>query len=113
MAAKEFLAKVILGRVVHKDLAIAEKEVYETQGKYNNACQTISVLEEKNRVLRDSLHTSKQEMSSLQNEKELIVALLSQLLKEEKNSLEKDVDNLTHDIELLKKNQSKLKIEDR
>lgn len=83
MATKEFLAKIILGQDVNKDLAIAEKEVGEAQGKYNNACEAISVLEEKMSVLSESLNTSKQEMSSLQNEKELIDALLSQLLKDE------------------------------
>lgn len=150
MATKEFLAKIILGRDVNKDLAIAEKEVGEAQGKCNNACQAISALEEKMSVLSESLNTSKQEMSSLQNEKELIDALLSQLLKdeelnnakvilegrlddkkvrlgniveklhssqkehdlilhqlgklkEEKTSLGKDIENLTHDIVLLKK----------
>ena len=149
MAAKDFLAKIILGRDVYKDLAIAEKEMNEAQGKYNNACQTISTLEEKNRVLSDSLDTSKQELSSLQNEKESIDALLSQLLndeelcdaktilegkrddknallgniieklstsqkehdlifaqlgklREDKTSLDHDVDNLNHEIESLK-----------
>ena len=146
MAIKEFLARIILGKDLHKDLAIAEKEV---KGKYNNACQTISILEGKNRELNKSLETSKQELLSLQHEKESIDALLSQLLndeelcdaktiledrldkkeallknlieelsssqkkrdlivdklgklKEEKTSLEHDIDNLTHEIELLK-----------
>ncbi len=55
MATKEFLTKIILARDVHKDLAIAEKEVGEARGKYNYACQTISTLEKKNSVLSDSL----------------------------------------------------------
>ena len=83
MIIKDFLAKIILGRDVRKDLAIAEKEVYEAQGKYNNAYQAIGVLEGKKRVLSDSLDTSKQELSSLKSEKDSIYALLSQLLKDE------------------------------
>lgn len=83
MAVKDFLAKIILGRDVRKDLVIAEKEMHEAQGKYNNACQTISVLEEKNRVLSESQDNSKQELYSLQSEKESVDALLSQLLKDE------------------------------
>ena len=83
MATKEFLAKILLGRNVHKDLAIAEKEVVEAQGMYNNACQTISTFEEKKRVLSDSLDTSKQELSSLKSEKDSIDTLLSQLLNDE------------------------------
>lgn len=149
MAIKEFLARIILGKDLHKDLAIAEKEVHEVKGKYNNACQTISILEGKNRELNKSLETSKQELLSLQHEKESIDALLSQLLndeelcdaktiledrldkkeallknlieelsssqkerdlivdklgklKEEKTSLEHNVDNLTREVELLK-----------
>ena len=80
MAAKEFLAKIILGSDVHKDLAIAEKEMNEVKDKYNNTCQTINVLEEKYRVLSVSLDTSKQEFSSLQGEKDSIDTLLKQLL---------------------------------
>ena len=138
MAAKEILAKIILGRDVHKELVFAEKEASEAYGKYNNACQTIRVLE-----------ASKQELSSLQREKVSIDVLLSQLLaedelgnaktilegrldgknellgnqieklrssqkehdlvlaqleklKEEKTSLECDIDKLTREIELLK-----------
>lgn len=83
MIIKDFLAKIILGRDVRKDLAIAEKEVYEAQGKYNNAYQAIGVLEGKKRVLSDSLDTSKQELSSSKSEKDSIYALLSQLLKDE------------------------------
>lgn len=83
MVVKDFLAKIILGSDIHKDLAIAENEVCEAQGKYNNACQTISTLEEKDRVLSDSLDTSKQELSSLISEKDSIHALLSQLLNNE------------------------------
>jgi chromosome segregation ATPase len=144
-----FLAKIILGRDVQKDLAIAEKKEGEAQGKYNNACQTISALEEKIRVLSDSLDTSKQEFTSSRSEKDSIHALLSQLLndeelcdakailegrldeknallgnlteklrsshkehdlilaqlgkfKEEKSSLDHDVDNLNYEIESLK-----------
>lgn len=149
MAAKEFLAKLILGSNVHKDLAIAEKEEHEAKGKYNNACQAFSVLEEKERLFKKSLDISKQEMFSLQSEKESIDILLLQLLddaeldnaktilegrlddknillkdlkeklyscqkkhelkldelgklKEEKTSLEHDVNNLSNEIELLK-----------
>ena len=83
MIIKDFLAKIILGRDVRKDLAIAEKEVYEAQGKYNNAYQAIGVLEGKKRVLSDSLDTFKQELSSSKSEKDSIYALLSQLLKDE------------------------------
>lgn len=83
MDAKELLAKIILGRDVYKDLAIAEKIMNEAQGMYNNACQTISTFEEKKRVLSDSLDTSKQELSSLKSEKDSIDALLSQLLNDE------------------------------
>ena len=77
MATKEFLVKIILGRDVYKDLAIAEKEMGEAQSKYNNACQTISTLKEKNRVLSDSLDTSKHELSSLKSEKDSTDSLLS------------------------------------
>ncbi len=83
MAAKEFLAKLILGNDIHKDLTFAEEDVYEARDKYNNAYLVIGVLEEKNRLLSESLATSKQDMSSLQSEKELIDALLSQLLSDE------------------------------
>ena len=83
MAVNKFLAKIILGRDIHKDLALAEKEASEAHGKYNNACQTISVLEEKNIELSKSLDASKQEMTSLQSEKDSIYVLLSQLLNED------------------------------
>jgi len=149
MAAKHFLAKLLLGRDINEDLTMAEKGNREVHGKYNNACQTISVLEEKNRELSKSLDASKQNMISLQSEKNSIYVLLSQLLAEdefsnaktilagrldnkkvllsnlienlrssqkefdlildqlkklkvEKTSLEHDVDNKTHEIELLK-----------
>lgn len=65
MAAKIFLAKLILGSDIHKDLALAEKEVQEAQDKYNSACQVISVLEERGRTL----NKSKQEISFSQSEK--------------------------------------------
>ena len=83
MAVNKFLAKIILGRDIHKDLAFAEKEASEAQGKYNNTCLVISVFEEKMGVLSKSLKTSKQEMTSLQSEKESIDVLLSQLLAED------------------------------
>lgn len=149
MAVNKFLAKIILRRDIHKDLAFAEKEASEAHGKYNNACQAISVFEEKMGVLNESLNTSKQEMTSLQSEKESIDTLLLQLLnneelydaktiledrlddqntllrnltekllssqkehklilnklgklKEERALLEQDVDNLAHEIELMK-----------
>ena len=149
MNAKEFLAKIVLGKDVYKDLAIAEKEMNEAKDKYNNACQTLSVLEDKNGETSKSLDTSRKEKASLQSEKESIAALLSQLLnneelgdaktilegkrddkkahlgniieklsssqkehdliltqlgelKEEKTSLDHDVENLNHEIESLK-----------
>ena len=149
MDAKEFLAKIILRRDVYKDLAIAEKEMNEAKDKYNNACQTISVLEDKNGEISKSLDTSRKKKVSLQSEKKSIDALLSQLLndeelydaktilegkrddkkallgniieklsssqkehdlilaqlgklKEDKTSLDHDVDNLNHEIESLK-----------
>ncbi len=149
MNAKEFLAKIVLGKDVYKDLAIAEKEMNEAKDKYNNACQTLSVLEDKNGETSKSLDTSRKEKASLQSEKESIDALLSQLLnneelcdaktilerkrddkkallgniieklsssqkehdliltqlgelKEEKTSLDHDVENLNHEIESLK-----------
>ena len=151
MTAKEFLAKLLLGRDINEDFAMAEKENREVQGKYNNACQTISVLEEENIELSKSLDASKQKMTSLQSEKDSTDALLSQLLnddelsnaktaiedcledkkklygklveklhlskkehdlilkqlgelKEERTSLENDVNNLSHEIKLLKEN---------
>ena len=149
MAVKGFLAKLLLGRDINEDLAMAEKENREVQGKYNNACQTLSVLEDKNGETSKSLDTSRKEKASLQSEKESIDALLSQLLnneelcdaktilerkrddkkallgniieklsssqkehdliltqlgelKEEKTSLDHDVENLNHEIESLK-----------
>lgn len=149
MAVKGFLAKLLLGRDINEDLAMAEKENREVQGKYNNACQVVGVLEKKKKELSKSLDTSKQEITCLQSEKDSIDALLSQLLVEdelgnaqttlegsldgknellgnqieklhssqkehdlvlaqleklkvEKTSLEHDVDNKTHEIELLK-----------
>jgi len=151
MAAKIFLAKLILGSDIHKDLALAEKEVQEAQDKYNSACQVISALEEKNREVSVSLDASKQEISSLQKEKVSIDALLSQLLndeelgsaktilerrlndnnkqlrslkeklcilkkigklKEEKTSIEHDINNLSYEIELLKTVAQREKIRD-
>ena len=76
MNAKEFLAKIVLGRDVYKDLTIAEKEMNEAKDKYNNACQTLSVLEDKNGETSKSLDTSRKEKASLQSEKESIDALL-------------------------------------
>ena len=149
MAVKGFLAKLLLGRDINEDLAMAEKENREVQGKYNNACQVVGVLGKKKKGLSKSLDTSKQEITCLQSEKDSIDALLSQLLVEdelgnaqttlegnldgknellgnqieklhssqkehdlvlaqleklkvEKTSLEHDVDNKTHEIELLK-----------
>jgi uncharacterized coiled-coil DUF342 family protein len=149
MNAKEFLAKIVLGRDVYKDLTIAEKEMNEAKDKYSNACQTLSVLEDKYGEISKSLDTSSKEKASLQSEKESIDALLLQLLnneelcdaktileckrddkkallgniieelsssqkehdlilaqlgklKEEKTSLDHDVDNLNHEIESLK-----------
>lgn len=149
MNAKEFLAKIVLGRDVYKDLTIAEKEMNEAKDKYSNACQTLSVLEDKYGKISKSLDTSSKEKASLQSEKESIDALLLQLLnneelcdaktileckrddkkallgniieelsssqkehdlilaqlgklKEEKTSLDHDVDNLNHEIESLK-----------
>ena len=149
MNAKEFLAKIVLGRDVYKDLTIAEKEMNEAKDKYSNACQTLSVLEDKYGEISKSLDTSSKEKASLQSEKESIDALLLQLLnneelcdaktileckrddkkahlgniieklsssqkehdliltqlgelKEEKTSLDHDVENLNHEIESLK-----------
>ena len=149
MAVNKYIVKIILGRDIHKDLAIAEKQELEAQGKYNNACQTISVLEEKDRLLSKTLDASRRKLTSLQSEKKSIDKLLSQLLsdeelenaktilednlenknalygnliekfcasqknhdlilnqfgnlKEEKTSLENDVDILTHELEMLK-----------
>lgn len=83
MAVNKFLAKIILRRDIHKDLAFAEKEASEAHGKYNNACQEISVFEEKLGVLSKSLDTSRQEITCLQSKKDSIDALLSQLLAED------------------------------
>ena len=83
MAAKHFFAKLLLGRDINEDLAMAEKGNREVHGKYNNACQTIRVLEEKNRKLSKSLDASKQDLLSLQSEKDSIYVLLSQLLAED------------------------------
>ena len=83
MSAKEFLAKIVLGRDVYKDLTIAEKEMNEAKDKYNNACQTLSVLEDKNGEISKSLDTSRKEKASLQSEKESIDALLLQLLNDD------------------------------
>lgn len=83
MEVKEFLAKIILGSDIHKDLAIAKKEEQEAQDKYNNAYQTICLLEEKKRELNQSLETFMQEISFLQNEKESIDTFLSQLQNDE------------------------------
>ena len=80
MSVKEFLAKILLGRDVYKDLAIAEKEMNEAKEKYDNVCQTLSVLEDKNGEISKSLDTSRIEKASLQSEKESIDALLLQLL---------------------------------
>lgn len=149
MNAKEFLAKIVLGKDVYKDLAIAEKEMNEAKDEYYNACQTISTLEERNRVLSDSFDASKQELSSLKSENDSIDTMLSlllndeelcdakailegrledkkallenlienlrssqeehantqtqlKILQEEQTSLDKDVYNLTHEIEVLK-----------
>ena len=84
MAVKGFLAKLLLGRDINEDLAMAEKENREVQGKYNNACQAVGVLEKKKKELSKSLDTSKQEITCLQSEKDSIDALLSQLLVEDK-----------------------------
>ncbi len=83
MAAKDFLAKIILGSDIYKDLAIAEKEMYDAQGKYNNACRANSALEEKKRLLSNSLDILKQEEYSLECEKESIDTLFSKLLNDE------------------------------
>ena len=83
MSVKEFLAKILLGRDVYKDLAIAEKEMNEAKEKYDNVCQTLSVLEDKNGEISKSLDTSRIEKASLQSEKESIDALLLQLLNNE------------------------------
>ena len=83
MAVKGFLAKLLLGRDINEDLAMAEKENREVQGKYNNACQVGGVLEKKKKELSKSLDTSKQEITCLQSEKDSIDALLSQLLVED------------------------------
>lgn len=83
MEVKEFLAKIILGSDIHKDLAIAKKEEQEAQDKYNNAYQTICLLEEKKRELNQSLETFMQEISFLQSEKESIDTFLSQLQNDE------------------------------
>lgn len=83
MAVKGFLAKLLLGRDINEDLAMAEKENREVQGKYNNTCQAVGVLEKKKKELSESMNTSKQEMTSLQSEKESIDVLLSQLLAED------------------------------
>ena len=83
MNAKEFLAKIVLGRDVYKDLTIAEKEMNEAKDKYSNACQTLSVLEDKNGEISKSLDTSRIEKASLQSEKESIDALLLQLLNDD------------------------------
>lgn len=83
MAVKGFLAKLLLGRDINEDLAMAEKENREVQGKYNNACQAVGVLEKKKKELSKSLDTSKQEITCLQSEKDSIDALLSQLLVED------------------------------
>ena len=83
MSVKEFLAKILLGRDVYKDLAIAEKEMNEAKEKYDNVCQTLSVLEDKNGEISKSLDTSRIEKASLQSEKESIDALLLQLLNDD------------------------------
>lgn len=83
MAAKDFLAKIILGSDIYKDLAITEKEMHDAQGKYNNACIAISALEEKKRLLSNSLDILKQEEYSLECEKESIDTLFSKLLNDE------------------------------
>ena len=51
MAVKGFLAKLLLGRDINEDFAMAEKENREVQGKYNNACQAVGVLEKKKKTL--------------------------------------------------------------
>lgn len=83
MSVKEFLAKILLGRDVYKDLAIAEKEMNEAKDKYSYACQTLSVLEDKYGEISKSLDTSRIEKVSLQSEKESIDALLLQLLNDD------------------------------
>lgn len=48
MAVKGFLAKLLLGRDINGDLAMAEKENREVQGKYNNVTRgqfTVTLLQ--------------------------------------------------------------------
>lgn len=110
MAAKDFLAKIILGSDIYKDLAIAEKEMYDAQGKYNNACRAISELEEKKRLLSNSLDILKQEEYSLECEKKSIDTLLSQLLSDEELDSPKTslVDKLNNKDALLESWERKL-----
>lgn len=110
MAAKDFLAKIILGSDIYKDLAIAEKEMYDAQGKYNNACRAISALEEKKRLLSNSLDILKQEEYSLECEKKSIDTLLSKLLSDEELDSPKTslVDKLNNKDALLESWERKL-----
>lgn len=110
MAANNFLARVILGSDIYKDLAITEKEMHDAQGKCNNACLAISALEENKRLLSNSLDILKQEASSLECEKESIDTLFSKLLNDEELNSPKTslVDKLNNKDALLESWERKI-----
>lgn len=75
---KEYLAKLILGKDVRKELAIAEQEKLNAKVKLEWICDDVAALETQKNTLDRCIDTKERELSDLQEEKRDLDELLSQ-----------------------------------
>ena len=83
MNVKDLLAKFLHCGDIHVNLAIAEKEMRETQVKYISACNTNEALEDECSSLDKSVNLLTQEVNTLKNERKSLDEYLNQFLKDD------------------------------
>ncbi len=83
MAVKDFLAKLLLGSDLHDDLAIAEREMRETQDKYMSARSTNDALEKECISINKSVNLLTQDLNTLKDEQKSLDDYLTQFLKDD------------------------------
>lgn len=76
---KEYLAKLILGKDVRKELATAEQEKLNEIVKLERICSNVAALETQRNTLANCIDTKKRELSELQEEKRGLDEIFSQV----------------------------------
>lgn len=117
---KKYLAKLILGKDVRKELANAEQEKHNTKVKLERICSDVAAMETQMHTLDYCVAAKEREFSELQEEKKDLDELLSQVGIEEnedaltilrRRKIEKNgmLDTLKHDLSSLESQRDQLK----